>query len=165
MEESSPRECGLALMPASALLSVCPWPVLAPPGASVSTPVNKAGNRYTKAVVKKSPGLWRALREACCLSSPSILQAQPLCLHTSVPSALTEFSFNERIGFGVSQPGWDGAAPLRLQSSQTSARWMDGERDKGVGYSWLPTCWDWPSAHWLSGRSAESREQDLFPPL
>lgn len=165
MEESSPRECGLALMPASALLSVCPWPVLAPPGASVSTPVNKAGNRYTKAVVKKSASLGRALRDACCLSSPSILQAQPLCLHTSVPSALTEFSFNERIGFGVSQPGWDGAAPLRLQSSQTSARWMDGERDKGVGYSWLPTCWDWLSAHWLSGRSAESREQDLFPPL
>ena len=88
-----------------------------------------------------------------------------LCLHTSVPGALMEFSSKEKVGFGVSQPGWDGAAPLHLDNSQTKARWMDGEGDKGVGYSWLPSCWDWPSAHWLRGRSAESREQGLFPPL
>lgn len=85
--------------------------------------------------------------------SPGML----LCLCTSVPGALTEFSPNEKVGFGVSQPGWDGAASLHLESSQTSARWMDGERDKGVGYSWRPSCWDWPSAHWWRGRSAESR--------
>ena len=63
--------------------------------------MNKAGNGYTKAVVKNSPGLWGAVRDACCLSSPSILQAQLLCLHTSVPSALMEFSFNERIGLPI----------------------------------------------------------------
>lgn len=70
--------------------------------------------------------------------SRSVLQAQLLCPRTSVPAALMEFSSNEEAGFGVAQPGWDGAASLHLDNSQTSARWMDGERDKGGGTPGCP---------------------------
>lgn len=76
MEKSSPRECGLALMLAPALTSVCPCLVMAPPWASVTTPVNWGDNRCNQGRCEEGAWLVQGT-QGCLLSvlSPDILQA------------------------------------------------------------------------------------------
>lgn len=58
--------------------------------------------------------------------SPSILQAHFLPPHLCAWST-DGISSKEKVGFGVSQPGWDGVLLLCIfDNSQTKARWMDG---------------------------------------
>lgn len=65
--------------------------------------------------------------------SPGIASLLP---RLSVPSAVMEFLLlGEKVGVAVSRPSWDGAALLALGNSQTSARWMHGERGNGLGCS------------------------------
>lgn len=81
MEKSSPWECGLALMPAVALTGVYPQPVMAPPWASGSSPVKWGSPSCCE---EEAPGSWKALRAACRLPVPAIVQAHLLCVPTSL---------------------------------------------------------------------------------
>lgn len=133
MEKSSPRECGLALLPAAAPTSVYPRPVMAPPWASGSSPV-KRGSPSCCEEEALTEGAQGCLSPSCARHCPG---PPSLCPHLSVSRAPKELLLGEKVGAGVSWPGWDAAAFLALGDPQTDCV------ERGAG-AWGVPGWEWP---------------------